>query len=102
MTRTAAKAGAVSFIQHFGSTLNLNVHLHILFLNGVYGTGDPDASLFRRVPAPTRAQLQAMLVRISQRVGRYLQRQGLLVRGPEQDYLQLDVLDEEAACSDHK
>ena len=28
--------GAVTLIQHFGSALNLNVHFHILFLDGVY------------------------------------------------------------------
>jgi hypothetical protein len=35
-TKIAAHAGAVAFIQRFGSALNLNVHLHMLFLDGVY------------------------------------------------------------------
>src|SRR5947209_15671183 len=29
-------AGSVTFIQRFGSSLNLNVHYHLLFLEGVY------------------------------------------------------------------
>ena len=31
--------GAVTLIQRFGSALNLNVHFHILFLDGVYAGG---------------------------------------------------------------
>ena len=31
-----ARTGAVTLIQRFGSTLNLNVHLHMLFVDGVY------------------------------------------------------------------
>ena len=30
------KTGAVTLIQRFGSALNLNVHFHMLFLDGVY------------------------------------------------------------------
>ncbi|MCZ6874342.1 MAG: transposase [bacterium] len=28
--------GAVSFIQRFGSSLNVNLHFHVVFLEGVY------------------------------------------------------------------
>jgi hypothetical protein len=35
-TKIAAHTVAVTFIQRFGSALNLNVHLHMLFLDGVY------------------------------------------------------------------
>ena len=31
-----ARTGAVTFIQRFGSALNLNIHFHMLFLDGVY------------------------------------------------------------------
>lgn len=31
-----ARFGAVTLIQRFGSALNLNIHLHMLFLDGVY------------------------------------------------------------------
>ena len=33
---TSARTGAVTLIQRFGSALNLNVHFHMLFLDGVY------------------------------------------------------------------
>jgi putative transposase len=34
--KKTARTGAVMFIQRFGSALNLNVHFHMLFLDGVY------------------------------------------------------------------
>ena len=34
--RAAAQCGAVTLIQRFGSALNLNVHFHMLWLDGVY------------------------------------------------------------------
>lgn len=36
-----AQTGAVTLIQRFGSALNLNIHFHMLFLDGAYvGAGD--------------------------------------------------------------
>ncbi len=35
-TRDGARSGAVALIQRLGSGLNLNVHFHMLFLDGVY------------------------------------------------------------------
>ena len=48
------QTGAVTLIQRFGSALNLNIHFHMLFLDGVYI--DPmhgNHARFRRVKAPT-------------------------------------------------
>ncbi|MDL2478836.1 transposase, partial [Klebsiella pneumoniae] len=39
-THQVAKTGAVTLIQRFGSALNLNVHFHMLFLDGVYVGSD--------------------------------------------------------------
>ncbi len=36
---TDGEPGMVTFIQHFGSTLNLHVHFHVLALDGVYVRG---------------------------------------------------------------
>jgi len=44
----------VTFIQRFGSALNLNVYFHILFLDEVYSAVfDYQKQVFRRVNAPT-------------------------------------------------
>jgi len=34
--KKTARTGAVTLIQRFGSALNLNIHFHMLFLDGVY------------------------------------------------------------------
>jgi hypothetical protein len=87
-----AQTGAVTLIQCFGSALNLNVHLHMLVLDGVYlrGTNPP---LFRSVEPPTSAELQTLLERIASSVGEKLERQGLIVRDCENAYLALDPAD---------
>ncbi len=36
LKRTSAATGAVTLIQRFDSALNLNVHFHLLVLDGVY------------------------------------------------------------------
>ena len=72
-----AQTGAVTLIQRFGSALNLNIHL----------------MCFRRVPPPTVAALEKLVRGISERVGRVLERQGLLVRDLENSFLSLDSAD---------
>ncbi len=51
---TRAQTGALTLIQRFGSALNLNLHFHMLILDGVC-VERPDGSLrFRWVTAPRR------------------------------------------------
>ena len=70
--------GAVTLIQRFGSALNLNIHFHILFLDGVYVYRDNRPPRFQRVKAPDKRELEDLVQVISQRAGRCLERQGLL------------------------
>ena len=51
-TKTTAHTGAVTLIQRFGGALNLNVHFHMLFLDGVYVDGAGASTRFRWVKAP--------------------------------------------------
>ena len=64
-----ACTGAVTLIQRLGSALNLNPHLHMLFVDGVY-TFDDETPRFHRVAAPTQAELQRLLHAIATRVAR--------------------------------
>jgi len=78
-TKPSAKTGAVTLIQRFGSALNLNIHFHMLILDGVYIGGTGGLPLrFRQVKAPTGNELTKLAHTIASRVGRYLERQGLL------------------------
>jgi ribosomal protein S27E len=87
-----AKTGAVTLIQRFGSALNLNIHFHMLLLDGVYVTTG-ERLAFRRVPPPTVVPLEKLVHLISKRVGRALERQWLLVRDVESSFLSLDSAD---------
>ena len=50
--------------------------------------------LFQRVKAPDKAELESLVHTLSERVGRYLERQGLLVRDMDNSYLALEPEDE--------
>ena len=80
-------------IQRFGSALNLTVHFHIRFLDGVY-VARPDGSLqFGWAKAPTSAELAGLAQSVARRIGRFLERQGLLERDAENSYLAGDELE---------
>jgi hypothetical protein len=86
-TRKTAQTGAVTFIQRFGSALNLNVHFHMLFLDGVYVERADGRLRFRWVKAPTSAELNQLTQTLARRIGRHLERQGLLEQDAENSYL---------------
>lgn len=92
LTKSTAHSGAVTLIQRFGSALNLNIHFYLLFLDGVYVGGSNGAARFRWAKAPTSAELAHTL---THRVGRYLERQGLLEWDAENSYLVSDAVNED-------
>ena len=94
-TRKKAESGAVTLIQRFGSALNLNVHFHMLFIDGVYSKNDYGKVVFHRTKVPDSDELCKLVNTISHRVAGYLERQGLLERDEENSYLQLDGLEED-------
>ena len=70
-----------------------NVHFHMLFLDGVY-VEHPDGRLrFRRVKAPTSAELHQLTQTLARRIDRYLERHGLLERDAENSYLAGDDIE---------
>nr|WP_244887048.1 transposase [Alteromonas lipolytica] len=62
-----AKTGAVTYIQRFGSALNLNIHFHMLFLEGVI-TQTQGQAQFKRVKAPSHNDVEALVHTISHRI----------------------------------
>ena len=93
---SGARTGAVTLIQRFGSALNLNVHLHMLFLDGAY-TFRGKRAIFHRTRRPTSEELHRLLDSLSRRIVRVLQRRGLLIADPE--FLHLDL--EPGSSLDH-
>ena len=68
---------------------NLNVHFHMLFLDGVYTTTHWGKSRFHRTNAPDQKELTELAHTIIHRVAGFLEREGILERDEENSYLNL-------------
>jgi len=78
--RQKVQPGSVTFIQRFGGALNLNLHYHVVFLEGVY-LDRTEAGLkprFLKGEPPSDADIAAVLQKISRRVIRTLRQWGYL------------------------
>jgi len=60
--------GSVTFIQRFGSALNLNPHLHCLLPDGLFVPNRGRHLSFVPLPAPTQEELRTLLQRLVHRL----------------------------------
>jgi hypothetical protein len=81
-----SQTGSVTLIQQLGCALNLN-HYHMLYLDGVYDK----QGVFYPVKSPTYQDIESITQKIAERVSRYLEKAGYLIR---------DVADPENAARD--
>jgi hypothetical protein len=82
-------------VQRFGSSINLNPHLHVLMLDGVYiGAKQGAESAPQFVPAPrlTDDDVQRLVETTARRVVRLCQRRGLLEDGAVDPYWEQEPL----------
>jgi ribosomal protein S27E len=89
-TKATAQSGSVTLIQRYGSALNLNVHFHMLFLDGIYTEDEQGKQRFHRVKAPTHDELNTLVHTLSHRIARCLEKRGLLERDAENTWLTLE------------
>ena len=89
-TKATAQTGSVTLIQRFGSALNLNVHFHMLFLDGVYADNGHGKQRFHRAKAPTHEELNTLVHTLSHRIARCLEKRGILERDAENTWLTLE------------
>jgi hypothetical protein len=83
--RATVHPGSVTFLQRFGSALNVNLHFHCVFIEGVY-LDRTDAGRKPRFLAgepPSNTDVAAVVQKISRRVIRTLRRLGYLETGME-------------------
>src|SRR6266567_8938351 len=81
--RDKLQSGSVTFIQRFGSALNVNLHFHGVFLEGVY-LDRTEACLkprFLTVEPPSDVDVADVMQKISHRVVRKLRHLGYLEAG---------------------
>jgi hypothetical protein len=83
--RQKVQPGSVTFIQRFGSALNLNLHFHVIVLEGVYldRTAQGRKPRFVTGEPPTDADIAAVVQKISRRVIRKLRHLGYLEAGSD-------------------
>jgi hypothetical protein len=72
--KTSGQTGLVTAIQRFGSSLNLNVHFHILALDGGYYHDDQGRLQFRASRPPRQDELARMVQDIGRRLERLVNR----------------------------
>ena len=92
LSKPLPRTGAVAFVQRFDSALRLNVHLHVLWLDGVYshepGRGGVEWCQHEQV---TDADVAQLVRRVRDRVRRKLRKMG---KWPEDN----DALAGDAMC----
>jgi hypothetical protein len=83
--RPQVHPGSVTFIQRFGSALQLNLHFHLIFLEGVYldRTDQGRTPRFLQGEPPTDTDISAVVQKISRRVMRKLRHLGYLEAGSD-------------------
>lgn len=73
----------------------------MLVLDGVYAEDNYGKTRFHQIKASTKNELNVLAHRISQHVAAFLDREGLLVRNVDNDYLALDGLEEDPMLQIH-
>ena len=92
--------GAVTAVQRMGSSLNLNIHFHTIFLDGVYRPDPKTGEIrFQKAPLPTATEMDHMLQRTRERIQKMLEKHGHHV-DPDAPP-QWDASDEEESLFEH-
>lgn len=76
------RPGAVTFIQRFGSALNLNPHFHSLHPDGLFVEGAGERLSFAPLPPPTDEEVRYLATRLAVRLGALARRR--LARAEDQ------------------
>jgi len=75
-------AGSVSFVQFFGSSLSPNPHLHMMFLDGVFGRAKNGIKFFEH-PGVCQESMFDVLEMIYERLSRLFAKRGYVAREGE-------------------
>ena len=90
------KCGAVSLTQNFGGSFNLNIHFHVMVLDGVF---DADGR-FCATGSPSTSDVQDLVDTIRSRVERMLVKRGVVDEEPEDGQRVLFATSAQGMCSE--
>lgn len=90
----APVAGGVTFVQRFGSALNLNVHFHTVALDGVYSVAGPKP-IFFHLPGPSDEEVEGIVAAVAHAVMQDLMTHGYLTSDDTESgaHLEASLLD---------
>lgn len=89
---TNAESGAVTLIQRFGGSLNLNIHFHQLFVDGCFELGDNGEPVdFWVATPPTIKEIEEVLTKIIQKITKYLERQKIIIKDDNDGGFQIPI-----------
>jgi hypothetical protein len=66
--------GSVTFVQRFGSILNLHPHIHSIIADGLFVPGPSGALDFMELPGPTQEELEPLTERVARRLTAVVER----------------------------
>lgn len=75
--KSGARSGAVTFVQRFGGSINLNIHFHQVYLDGVY-TFEEGKARFHTVDPPSHKEMEKLVKQIADRVIKLFLKSGLI------------------------
>ncbi|HYX33993.1 MAG TPA: transposase zinc-binding domain-containing protein [Oligoflexus sp.] len=81
------ETGIVSYLQRAGSALNLNLHFHLLVLDGIYTVDDGGDPIFHRIPGIHEQEIARVVDGVSRRVIKCLRKSEKLSLEGEEVYI---------------
>jgi hypothetical protein len=87
--RGRLQTGSLTVVQRLGSSLNLNVHFHVIAMDGVFTEQSDGSMLFHPLPAPRDEDIARTARAVCRKVTRHL---GRLTGEDKDDQLTLDHL----------
>jgi hypothetical protein len=79
------QCGAINFVQRFGSSLNLNVHFHVILVDGVWTRSTDSRVQFHAAAPPSHAELAAIVERVRARALAWLRGNGHIDELPAEE-----------------
>ena len=90
-----SRSGSICFVQRFGGALNLNVHFHLLQIEGVYELKKTETTKFKHTKSPSNLDIKNLVTIIREKIIKHLRRSGYLKDLPPDEDTKDSLFDEE-------
>jgi hypothetical protein len=73
-----SRSGSICFVQRFGGALNLNIHFHLLQIEGVSELRKTETTKFKKTKSPLDHNIKNLVTIIREKIIKHLRRSGYL------------------------